>query len=210
MVQLAGADTKLPRINEVVWLLEKFDPDALETLKSQYPEDSDLLTSGIRLGGKSASSESGTRVRSAAALKGLTRGISVCEQTIPEIRRRLKRAGSLRFASEVVTVVAGASIFTVLATNFQNAVRYAVASLALFGSLLALTATYFGGTLHSSGSGLLDYYKELIDCQIDAKQILQELEVWRRSDLTDSSIESAIRESNEICSRIMKASSLAS
>jgi len=139
----------------------------------------------------------------------LTSGVKICEQSIPEIRRRLKRANALRFASEVLTVLAGASIFTVLAMDFGNIVRYIVAFFALLGSLVALAASFVGGTFHSSGGSLFDYYKELIDCQIDAKRILQELEIWKRSDLTDPSIDAAIKQSNEICSRILKTANLA-
>jgi hypothetical protein len=200
--------TSLPAINEIVWLLERFNPAALEQLREQYPEETSVLTKGLILGSKPVSA-TGMKVRISACLTGLKSGINVCEEMLPRTRQKLRRANSLRFASEIITVVAGASIFTVLATNFEHQIRYVVAGLALLGSLLALAATYVGGTFHPAAGNLFDYYKELIDCQVDAKRIQQELEFWKHSDLKDSSIEDAVNSGNDICARIIKAANLA-
>ena len=196
-------EIKQPPIDEIVGLLEKHDPAILEQLRQQYPNQRDVLTIGKTLG--SSKKDDNLRFKITACLTGLTSGIKVCEKVVPQARQKLKRANFLRFAGEIVTVIAGASIFTVLAANFPDVVRYVVAVLALVGAFLALAAQFTGGTFHPAAGNLFDYYKEVIDCQIEARRIHQELEFWSQANLKDFNAADLIKDGNVICARIIKA-----
>ena len=188
-----------PTIDNVVKLLKKFDPNSLEALRLEYPEEADRLRVGIVMGPKAS-----TNLRLAASAKGLNSAVKTCNSVLPQIRKKLKRANSIRLISELMTILAGASVFTVLATSFPNFVRYTIATVALAGSLLALIATYMGGTFHPTGGSLADAFADLVECQVEAKGILQELKVLSSEDSTDSSADETIRAGNDLCGRILR------
>jgi hypothetical protein len=200
---------KEERIDSIVRLLQNFEPTALAELRQGYPDEPSLFRDRIVMGSE-PTSQSGLKVRTAVCAKGLSSAMRVCNRLLPIIRKKLRRANYLRFISEIITVIAGASVFTVLATNFPGFVRYVVAILALAGSLLAMAATYFGGTFHPAGGSLADNYTELVDCQVEAKQLLGELQMSSSNGVTDAAAEELIRNGNSVCARILKVASFAS
>lgn len=205
MPTVNSIETRTPPIDEIVGLLDKHAPGILQEIREKYPEQADLLEAGLIAGTETTQQ---LQVRIETCLLGLKTAMHVCEKLLPKSKQKLKRASKLRFSSELVTAISGASIFTVLAVEAPKTARYAVAALALVGTLLALTTQYIGGALHPSAGNLFDQYKELIDCHVEAKQIHNELELWNKTGIEGFSEVELITKGNAICRRIALAESM--
>lgn len=195
-----------PPINQVVGLLARHDPAALEELRERYGRHPDLEP-GIHMGEGGARTRE-LRMRAEAAAKGLRAGAAVCESLIPKVKGRLRLANKLHLLSQAVTAVGSASIFGTLQISFprSNGPTYAAATLTLVGALLLPLITHFRGGL-MPGSSLFDVYKELVECRVEAGRTLAEIEVtFAKGSGGDPALAAElVRQANVICDRVARA-----
>jgi hypothetical protein len=123
-------------IDELVGLLDSRSPQSLKTLQSRYPQHLDLLRPGIVAGDVSQDMQ----VRIEVCTAGLTAAVQACKEAIDQIRKRLRVAHSLQMYGQLSTLIAGASIFGVLAINVPTFARYSAAVVALVGSVFTYVA----------------------------------------------------------------------
>jgi hypothetical protein len=193
-----------PPINDIVNFLESHSPNDLDALRHKYPEAErgKILQIGIIAG----SADRHLPARAETAYRGLEGAVRVCEQLIPKIQEKLRRAGKYQFIGQVMSVIGGASIFGTLAGDFPKAATYAGALVTLIGSLMPQIAQYAGRAL-SPESNLFDIFKELISCRTEANLIRQEIEPWignkaEGDDEEYTLLKELITKANSLCSRV--------
>lgn len=198
------AEYRPPPINDIINFLESHAPGALDDLRHKYPEAErgKILQIGVIAG----SADRHLPARAETAYRGLAGAVQVCEQLIPQIQEKLRRAGKYQFIGQVMSVVGGASIFGTLAGDFPKAATYVGALVTLVGSLMPQIAQYAGRAL-SHESNLFDIFKELISCRTEANLIRQEIEPWigNRFDGDPEEyglLKELITKANALCSRV--------
>ncbi|HEV2705400.1 MAG TPA: hypothetical protein VGV59_05720 [Pyrinomonadaceae bacterium] len=192
-----------PPINEIVALLSKHSPGALQKLGEKYPESAALL----RVGEIAGKTDKQTQLRAEAALVALQAGIGVCERRIPELRKKIRGESKLQFIGQLLTIIGGASIFGLLALDNPKGAKYVAAILTLLGAVSSLTAQQMGKALHAAAGSLFDIYRTLVECHLSARQLLTEIEPWVKSNFAGSSKADLITKANEVCFRITQAES---
>jgi hypothetical protein len=187
-----------PPIDEIVGLINRHSPNSIEVLREEFPEQADeLFREGITAG----ESEKQLGARKKACLTGLKVAIAVCENNIPLVKKKLKRANTLRLTSDIVTAISGASVVTVLASDFKKTVEYIVAVIAFVGTILSLITSYLTGVINPSAGNLYDFYKQLIECQVDAREIYNELKILEEP-LADTNTTELITKGNALCKKV--------
>lgn len=191
-------------INEIVGLLGVYSPEKLDTLRLTYPEFSNLLKPGT-VCGDGNEIDGLSRFLTEVAADGMRQGIELCDQVLPLLNRKLVLAGKLRFTSQLVTVLAGASIFTLLAQSngYAKAAKYISAGLVLIGTILPLVAQYVEAGWFHGGDSLRQLYDELVECKVEACHILPHLEFCLRSNLSQAATEQ-VSKANGLSLRIRK------
>jgi hypothetical protein len=194
---------RLPPVDELVGLLNKNAPNALEQLRLRYPAEERLMHVGIVAGDVAAD----MNVRIDIALAGLNTARDVCRSCILTVRNKLRFADKTQFAGQITTIVAGASIFGVLATTVPDFARYSAAVLALVGSVLTFISQHtlkgFGG----KDSNIYDSYSALVDCLIEADSLLRELEIRKQTGEADKTTE-LVGQANALSGKITRLNSL--
>jgi hypothetical protein len=166
-------DVGAPPINEIVGLLGKFEPNALEKLKAVVARDiHPLLIPGGLMGAKGAF----IRSRSLVAQKALEELQPLCTRGIEVAEKRLVWSKRLRLAGEIVAILGSASVIGSLAKAGESSKAIALISggVALVGSFLSLFSTYFT-RLQDEKKSLFEIYVGLVELRLEASQLLQDL-----------------------------------
>jgi len=198
------AEDRPPPTDEIVGLLQKRAPEVLARLRAEHPDHDaqQLLREGIIGGGKA---DKMTRLRAELALQGLTAASTTCEEFIPKIRRSLRRANNFQFWGQITTALGGGTVLSTLLFKWPVASTYVGGLLTLLGSILPTIAQKAGSTLHPSAGNLFDIYRELIDCRLESRLVIQELEPWIKSGYRAEPKLEVITKANVLCARIERA-----
>lgn len=187
-----------PPIDEIIGLIHKHSPEALDDLRMEFPDQaSELFKLGITAGGSAAE----LAARRMACLTGLRVAIAVCESVIPNVKRKLKNANRLRLVSDVTTAIAGASVVTVLVSDFKKPVEYAVGAVAFCGTVLGLVTSYATGVIRPGDGSLYDYYKRLVEYLADARQLTIEINLLE-APFAETNISDLITRGNVLCREV--------
>lgn len=169
---------ELPSVTQLVDFLDVADPSVLKSLRDRYPQEADhLLRRGCDLG-PCADTELALRMEVAAAT--LSCIIQWCEERLPRLSERIRRAGAFQFTGQLITAVGGASVFGVMAANLQDVSRYAVASLALAGTVCTLISTYLNKLSGYKAGNLTEFFQAVVSCQVKAERLARELSIWNK------------------------------
>src|SRR6266436_2948950 len=145
-------------INELVGLIAKARPGLLGELKEKYPNKAEYLEPG-RIAGPT---EDEIDLEIDVALGGLTAALEKTAVALPKVASRIRKASQWQFFSQILTTLAGAAIFGVVASKLPDFAQYSVAFLRLGGSLVAAYSTYLSKQPTASGQVVLvDIYKRL-------------------------------------------------
>jgi hypothetical protein len=182
-----------PKINEIVALLNKHAPAVLDDLRTTYPEDAQLL----RVGEIAGRTDKQTQLRAAAAVQGLRVGIAQCEELLPEIKNKLRSGNKLQLTGQLLALAGGASVFSLLALDYPVAGKYAAAILTLLGAVTSVLAQHVG-------RGAAEFYRAAVECHLSARESLEQIEPWVKSNFSGPPRSDSIARANEICLRIMR------
>ncbi len=175
------------QINGIIGLLSKFSPSVIESLQTNHPEFKDLLKTGttMKIGEPRVEQDnvSYQKFLAQVSIEGMKESLKLCDQVIPKIKSKLLFSGKLKFFAQIITVVAGASIFTLLtqSENYAQIAKYVSAGLVLVATLLPLSAKYIEGGFAEGTDNLSKSYEELVDFRLQAAQILPMIEFCLKS-----------------------------
>ncbi|MDX6383281.1 MAG: hypothetical protein QOK48_854 [Blastocatellia bacterium] len=192
------------QVNELVGLLDKYSPETLTALRRKHPQFSELLKPG-KLCGDSDGQHSLQTFLAEVALDGMKEGIKLCDSALPVLKKRLLIASKVKFTAQIIAVIGGASIFTLLAQSQEYAVyaKFISAGLVLVGTVLPLVAQYVEGGLFQGGEAIKQLYEDLVECKLEATQILPQIEYCLKSKLTEP-IAEQVSKANGLSVRIRK------
>jgi hypothetical protein len=195
-------DERPPAIDEIVGLLNRYSAGALAQLRFQYPRSKELLQTGIIAG----ETDDAIAVRIATAIKGLAAAVEICRERIPTIRSRIARSYRWQFIGQVFSILAGTSLLGAISADFSKVAEYAIAALALGGSLASLFSQYAAGGAGGIKS-LAQLHEQLSDHRFEAQQLGNELELALSSKIVPTSLSKLVRRANSLCAAVVRAES---
>jgi hypothetical protein len=190
-------------INDILLLLDRYDKQGLQILRSQHPRQSEALKLGIALGPREMDAEEFT-VRVAAAKRALAQAEDIAERAIAYAQKSLVRSEKWRFAGQAFTTVGGASIFTVLAADAQLWAKIAAGCAGLFGSLCTIYGAHLAKSVLPGGGQLSDSYGKLVSFRARANEMRQSLEVMERISSARREAAALITKTNTLAREILE------
>jgi hypothetical protein len=170
-------------INEIIGLLSRVDQKALDALAVKYPGSSELLKPGLIAGARRSGNieppvMADLEIRAEVSLLGVTKAKEIASWLAPLCRGRLKNAGRLILASQVVTLITGASILGSLQQEYMW-ITYFLAGMNLFASLGGIFVRYLKGSGREQDALEKDY-EDLVLILAGAEEIQMELTLWQK------------------------------
>jgi hypothetical protein len=194
-------------INEVIGYLELADPNALETLRTEFPEYDSILQQGITLGDDKTlySNPNEALVRGVACKTGLESVLKKCDELLPLLKRRLKTLGNVQLGSQIMIGISGASLLTQL-VNTLPSITVITGMLTLLGSILTLFVQHKSGTILNNSQSIFSFYDKLVDNKFEAEQQLLEIDLALQAYKNDNPdrLVIVVNKSNQICLDIRK------
>ena len=165
-----------PRISDVIYLLQKWRPAALSSLREKYsaatrPEVREVLSEGRMLGEATAEPSDllAWEVTAEAVSIGLAEAIAKCRTTAERLRGKLNWARRWQFLAEILGVLGPASIWAVIAKDSHYA-QVPAAIFTLLGVVIAIVAQYARQQPYGKGA-LLDTFSELNDYRASGESV---------------------------------------
>jgi hypothetical protein len=196
-----GETFGLPPINEIVGVLSSTRPEILASARVDLPQYASSFEPGEVAGDNDVDEQFRHRVLvkyAALAKEAIQDRIELCRRARVEAQRRLLRASSLRFTSQVVAVFgSGSAVGTLpLATPLLTAIA---ASMGLVGSVFAILADRYGSS-PLKGTKLTVVYEKCVEINERARTVLAELCILTESDsVSDKTMEKVVAEANCLC-----------
>ncbi len=113
----------------------------------------------------------------------------------------------MQLAGQLITLLAGASIFGVVETTQELLAKYCVAILALAGSALTFLAQHSMRGFGGQDNNLFNSYSRLVDCQIEADGVAAELAIRKQTGELDH-LADLIARANTLAADIMRLESI--
>ena len=192
--------TTAPPINEAVNLLAKYAPGSLRHLRESLPPE---MAPVLRAGGVLGVADSLLLPRAKVCREGLSQTIPICTAGITKAEGRLKKSRDFRLASDITAGITSAS----LVVSFSNipTVKLLSQIVALIGSLATVGSGFLARIPQDGKMSLFDTYAQLVEARFEAKQLLQEIEIYLGIDLNDeheSALRDLIGKGNLVCQKI--------
>lgn len=199
MGQIHGA----PPINELVALLDRYDPAALAALRDEHPEAAAVLRPGMLAGEQEFQRLALVGLR--VSHVGLATALTVGQQALTRLARRIRHGERYRLTSQVCLILVGTSavIFPALTAELF-VVRATLAVLWLIG-LLTLVG---GQSLQRSALGSSSawrLHRDLTGMCAQARTLLVQVHTLAfdgAASIDSGRIQVAIAEANSLASRI--------
>lgn len=189
-------------INEIVSLLDQHSPETLSSLRQKYPAFKNTLKPG-QIMGDEEDDESRKKFEADVSITGMKTAMTICEKVIPDVKKRLIFSKRIKLSAQVLSVIGGASIFTLLSQDptYAQYAKYISAGIVLVGTVLPLFAQYMESGFFAEGTTLSSAYEELVSCKLEAQQLLPQIEFRLNKNMLDS-IDDLTIESNRLSKRI--------
>jgi len=161
-------------VNEIVSLLEDFSPIELEKLRQNFPKQRSILSSGQILG---ETNKDELKLKMELSLSGLKVILQQCKEKIPKLKSRLKKISRLQFISQLVVLISGATIISILQRGELKWLTYLSSTLVLIGSIINLYTQNISNSAYNEKS-MMNIYETLTDHFIEAEQLQKDLEFY--------------------------------
>lgn len=163
-------------VNEIVSLLEDYLPNELVKLRQNFPNQRSILSSGQILGETNTDE---LKLKMELSLSGLKAILQQCKEKIPKIKSRLKNISRLQFVSQLMVLISGATIISILQEGELLWVKYVSSILVLIGSIVNLYTQHISNSAYNEKS-MINIYESLTEHYIEAEQLQKDLEFYNR------------------------------
>jgi len=188
-------------VNEIVNLLNRFAPAALDELRQEYPAHQELLRIGL-IAGRKKEEDPVLRVRATVAIKGLGEAVKICQRELPRIQAKLEVSRKWILYGHIFAIVGGASIFgTISQTSIIGS--YVAATITLLGSLASTYGQYLSEAVLGRSGNITDNYRVLVEALAQARQTLNTLQELAKAGIASKYVVELIKNANVLALKIM-------
>lgn len=180
-------------LHEAVYVLEKYDPAALERLRNESPELAPDLRSGMLAG----PAGSYVQARAKTVLTALDAAIGAIEDALPIAKKRIKFVDRWRFLAELATLIGGLGVVALLKAAQEEIYTMFSAGLAAVGSIASFTAGH-GEKLYGSGT-VYEVRQNLVDAHFKASSIADQLKLLLEYNADEDELGKLMNEGLKLC-----------
>ncbi len=172
------------KINFLVSFLNSNDKNKLVSLKQKFEEFQEYLEPGVIMGTDEESTAiEEYKFRLEVCNAGLLSIFKRAEQTISQLRIRLKKLNNIQLVSQLIVLLSGATILSTLQNDFEENykwLKFVAPSLVLVASILTIWAKNKSESFLTGNKNLYESTSNLISLKNQANFILAEIQVLQK------------------------------
>jgi hypothetical protein len=187
------------KVNALVDALNRYQPDQLDKLRQQYPEQSELLAQGQLMGEVNPEPilVAKLAIMTLKAIKTPARNI------LNRLRKRLKRARKIRLIGNIVTAISSAGLISAVLVDSKGA-AIASALINLVSSISLLISQHLESSSFGNQNGLHELFDQLVETVVDMEDLESKLTVALKIQDDEDELLRLAQESNALVAQVRK------
>lgn len=189
-----------PSIDEIISLLEKFEPETINRIRLENPEFKETLRLGIECGEDESSdlekSNEELKLRAAVASSGLKSLLTLCAEKKGILVKRLQYSKNVAFTSKALATICSASLLTMIARkNYEVSIVLGVINIVI--SLVNIFHEHINSGFLSQKK-FDDIFLKMIDSCSRAEVLVQELNFFLSSPFSFEGTANNVNNANKL------------
>lgn len=161
------------KINGLVKYLFKYDAKEIEILKTEFSDYTAFLEEeGIAM--PASANEAENRFKMRVAKEVLSDLTVKADEIIPKLKTKLKVLNQIQLASQIIVIVSGASVFSLLRVDYPW-IKLVAPSLILVSSILTIVVKNRSESMVNDDKSIYKLVSDLITYRSEAKFVLPEI-----------------------------------
>jgi hypothetical protein len=187
------------RVDALVNALNRYQPEQLDKLRQQYPEQSELLALGQLMGEVNPDTilVAKLAIMTLKAIKPPARSI------LNLLRRRLKQARKIRLMGNIVTAISSAGLISAVLVDSKGA-ALASALINLVSSVSQLISQHLESSSFGNQKGLQELFEQLVETVVDIEELESKLAVALKIQDNPEELLRLAQESNALVAQVRK------
>ncbi|MEG4535229.1 hypothetical protein [Microcoleus sp. D2_18a_D3] len=187
------------KVNALVDALNRYQPEQLDKLRQQYPEQSELLALGQLMGEVNPDTilVAKLAIMTLRAIKTPGRNI------LNRLRRRLRRARKIRLMGNIVTAISSAGLISAVLVESKGA-AIASALINLVSSVSLLISQHLESSSLGNQNGLQELFDQLVEAVVDIEDLESKLTVALKTQDNEDELLRLAQEANALVAQVRK------
>jgi hypothetical protein len=187
------------RVDALVNALNRYQPEQLDKLRQQYPEQSELLALGQLMGEVNPDTilVAKLAIMTLKAIKPPARSI------LNLLRRRLKQARKIRLMGNIVTAISSAGLISAVLVDSKGA-ALASALINLVSSVSQLISQHLESSSFGNQKGIQELFDQLVETVVDIEELESKLAVALKIQDNPEELLRLAQESNALVAQVRK------
>jgi hypothetical protein len=187
------------RVDALVNALNRYQPEQLDKLRQQYPEQSELLALGQLMGEVNPDTilVAKLAIMTLKAIKPPARSI------LNLLRRRLKQARKIRLIGNIVSAISSAGLISAVLVDSKGA-ALASALINLVSSVSQLISQHLESSSFGNQKGIQELFDQLVETVVDIEELESKLAVALKIQDNQEELLRLAQESNALVAQVRK------
>jgi hypothetical protein len=187
------------KVNALVDALNRYQPEQLDKLRQQYPEQSELLALGQLMGEVNPD----TILVAKLAIMTLKAIKTPARSILNLLRRRLKQARKIRLMGNIVTAISSAGLISAVLVDSKGA-ALASALINLASSVSQLISQHLESSSFGNQKGIQELFDQLVETVVDIEELESKLAVALKIQDNPEELLRLAQESNALVAQVRK------
>ena len=187
------------RVDALVNALNRYQPEQLDKLRQQYPEQSELLALGQLMGEVNPD----TILVAKLAIMTLKAIKTPARSILNLLRRRLKQARKIRLMGNIVSAISSAGLISAVLVDSKGA-ALASALINLGSSVSQLISQHLESSSFGNQKGIQELFDQLVETVVDIEELESKLAVALKIQDNQEELLRLAQESNALVAQVRK------
>ena len=187
------------RVDALVNALNRYQPEQLDKLRQQYPEQSELLALGQLMGEVTPD----TILVAKLAIMTLKAIKTPARSILNLLRRRLKQARKIRLMGNIVSAIRSAGLISAVLVDSKGA-ALASALINLVSSVSQLISQHLESSSFGNQKGIQELFDQLVETVVDIEELESKLAVALKIQDNPEELLRLAQESNALVAQVRK------
>ena len=187
------------RVDALVNALNRYQPEQLDKLRQQYPEQSELLALGQLMGEVTPD----TILVAKLAIMTLKAIKTPARSILNLLRRRLKQARKIRLMGNIVSAISSAGLISAVLVDSKGA-ALASALINLVSSVSQLISQHLESSSFGNQKGIQELFDQLVETVVDIEELESKLAVALKIQDNPEELLRLAQESNALVAQVRK------
>jgi hypothetical protein len=188
-----------PQINEMINLLQVFEPKTLDNIRVSNPQYKNILKLGAVLGENENETE--LKIRAQVCDSSLKFIKNKCTEVLPRLKSLIINNKRLKFWSLILTTISSATVIISLLSEKYKDYTIILGAISLLGTLIQVYLEFKSKSIDNKTT-IEEIYTDLTKKEIESEHYSKELNFYLNNNFKNDGVIEIISQSNKLCSEM--------